>query len=256
MSHLITEDWFTEVKKGNVAGHSVVHKFGAGALSTTLAPIDQDSTYPTPTTSQALEFLSSSLLDTSAGTGAREITIQGLAGDWSEITQTLVTSGTGAVALSSNLTRLYRWYVSDSGTYATEIAGSHAGILTIRAAGGGTVWSTIPITPFPIAQSQIGVYTVPINKTAYLYSKNIFTDTSKAADIYFFQRPLANDVTTGFTGIMRLVQREVGVTGGYNLRTSFPKGPFVGPCDIGFMGQVSVGTAECSVEFELLLVDD
>jgi len=35
-----------------------------------------------------------------------------------------------------------------------------------------------------------------------------------------------------------------------------PKGPFVGPCDIGFMAKVSLTTGQTSCEFELLLIED
>lgn len=257
MSLIQTPNQFLiEVAKGNVPKHSLVNKFGAGNLTTTLLPIDQDNTYKTPTTPVSLEFVSSSANDTSAGTGARQITIVGLDANWAEQTVTLTTNGTTAVALTGTWLRLYRWYVSQSGTYATESAGSHAGTLTIRVAGAGATWSTIPITPFPVGQSQIGIYTIPIGYTAQLLAKNIFVDSTKTADIYFFQRPLANDVTTPFTGTMRLFEREIGVTGGFELITPAPKGPFVGPCDVGFMGKVSAGTGECSVEFQLLLIQD
>jgi hypothetical protein len=250
------DDYYTEVVKGNIAGHSMIHKFGAALLTTTLAPITNSGFYRVPTTATALEFVSDSTDDDIVGTGAQKITITGLDSNWEEVSQTIETDGTTPVAIPTSLTRVYRWYVSQSGSYATQTVGSHAGVLTIRESGGGDTWSEIPITPFPIGQSQIAVYTVPAGKTAYLLSKNIFVDTTKTADIYFYQRPLANDVTTPYTGTMRLIEREVGVQGGYDLRTKAPKGPFVGPCDLGFMGNVSVGTADASAEFELLVVDN
>ena len=55
--------------------------------------------------------------------------------------------------------------------------------------------------------------------------------------------------------VMNLVEREIGLTGGHSIIYQIPKGPFVGPCDIGFMGKVSSGTADVSVEFELILID-
>lgn len=249
-------EFLIEVAKGNVAGHSLVHKFGAGQISSIFAPVSQTSSYQTPTTAQALEFVSSSGNDTSAGTGAREITIFGLDSNWEEVTQTLDTNGTTAVQLGTDLTRLYRWFVSESGTYATETTGSHVGTLTIRdSGGGGNDWSQLPISPFPVGQSQIGAYTIPSGKTGYLMSKNVFTDTGKTADIYFFQRTNVDTVAAPYSS-MRLVERQVGVSGGYNIETKSPKGPFVGPCDVGFMGKVASGTAEVSVEFELLIVDN
>jgi hypothetical protein len=249
-------DFYLQVAQGKITGYSLVHKFGAALLTTSIAPITNSGFYRVPTTATALEFVSDSTDDDAAGTGAQEITIQGLNSDWEEVTQTIETDGTTPVAIPTSLTRVYRWYVSRSGSYATQTVGSHAGVLTVRESDGGDTWSTIPITPFPIGQSQIAVYTVPAGKTAYLLSKNIFVDTTKTADIYFYQRPLADDVTTPYTGTMRLVEREVGIQGGYDLRTRAPKGPFVGPCDLGFMGEVSVSDADASAEFELLVVDN
>ena len=101
--------------------------------------------------------------------------------------------------MSTNLIRLYRWYVSSSGTYATQSAGSHVGDLTIRASGAGAIWSTIPNTPFPSGQSEVGCYTIPTGYTGYLLTKNIFTDTSKTADIFFFKRENADDVSAPYS---------------------------------------------------------
>lgn len=256
MSYFGTTEWYLEVAKGNIPGHSIVHKFGAGSVSTSLLPVAQSAVYQTPTTAQALEFVSTSANDTAAGTGAREITVIGLDSNWNEVSQTVTTNGTTPVSLGTNLIRLHRWYVSSSGTYATASAGSHAGTLTIRAAGAGATWSTIPITPLPLGQSQIGAYTVPIGYKGYLLGKVVVTDTSKVADVYFFKRENANDVTAPYSGTLRITEREIGVQGSFEHHFACPKTAFTGPCDIGFMAKVSAGTADVSVEFEVLLVAD
>lgn len=248
--------FYLEVSKGKIDGHILVHKFGAGAVTTTLAPVSQLNKYQTPTTAVALEVVSDDAQDNASGTGAREITIIGLDENWNEVTQTVVPTGVTPVALDTNLIRMYRWYVSSSGTYATQTAGSHAGNLTIQVSGAGATWDTIPITPFPVGQSQIGAYTIPIGKTGYLVGKLVFTDTAKVADVYMFQRNNADDVTAPYTGTMRLIEREVGVAGGFDHHFEAPKNGFVGPCDIGFLAKVTSGTAEMSVEFELLVVDN
>lgn len=249
---------YLEIAKGKVEGHFLVHKFGAGLLNTTLESITQDKTYPTPTAAVSLEVVSDNAADNSAGIGAREVIIAGLDSNWDAVTEIVSMNGITPVALTTPMLRVYRWAVSPvdgSGSYATETVGSHQGTLTLRVAGAGATWSTLTTTPFPVGQSQIGVYTIPNGYTAFLLSKNIFVDTAKAADIYFFQRPYANTVVAPFSA-MRLFQREVGVTGGFDLDSFSPKGPLVGPCDVGFMGSISVGTAECSVEFELVVIEN
>ncbi len=247
-----------EVMKGNVPGHILVHKFGKATVGTTLTPICASLVYQTPTTAQALEFVSSDANDTAAGTGAREITILGLDENWQEVTQTLVTNGTTAVDLTTDLVRLYRWYVSESGSYATQTVGSHAGVLTIRADGAGATWSLIGITPFPIGQSEIGAYTIPVGYRAFVFIQELQVDSTKTVDAIFFQRTRANDISAPF-GTMRALANFIGISGQINPNTNAPQNGFteVGEAaDIGYMAKVTSATADISVVFEILLVKD
>ncbi len=251
-------DFLIEVTKGNVPGHSIVYKFGKGEVGTSLVPICNSLTYQTPTTAQALEFVSSDANDTAAGSGAREITLIGLDANWNEVTQTLATNGLTAVDLTTDLVRLYRWYVSESGTYATQTAGSHVGILTVRADSAGATWSTIGVTPFPIGQSEIGAFSVPIGYRAYVFIQELQVDSTKVVDAIFFRRSRANDITAPF-GAMRALANFIGVSGNMNPNTNAPQDGFtvVGEAaDIGYMAKVASGTASISVVFEILLVKD
>lgn len=260
-NNIITIDGFSylEIVRGNVAGYSIIHKFGSGNVGTSLIPITRSGFYRTPQAVTGLELVSDNVADAQNGVGAREITYYGIDINNEEVTNTLLTHatvGTTAVALPDDLKRLYRWHVSSSGTYATSLAGSHAGSLTIQETGGGDVWDTIPATPFPASQSQIGSYTIPSGFTGYLIGKLIYTDTSKTADIFMFQRDNIDDIVAPYSGIMRISEREIGVQGGFDHHFSAPKFMGTGPCDIGFMGKVASGTADISVEFELLLIAD
>lgn len=255
LNQLRVSDVWLDTALGNNRSYSTVHKFGFSNVGTSMQPITHSGEYRTPTSATALEFVSSSSNDTSGGSGAREITVVGLNSDWEEVTQTVTTNGTTAVALGTNLIRLYRWYVSSSGTYATSSAGSHAGTLTIRVASGGATWTTIPITPFPMGQSLISAYTVPTGKTGYVLGENLFIDNRDTADIIFFQRPNADDVSSPYSGAMRTISYKLGLQGNFADDSRIPKGPFVGPCDIGYMGKVDSGTGDISAEFDLLIVD-
>jgi hypothetical protein len=255
MTFIPNSDFYTDVAQGKVPKHSIVHKFGYANLTTTLKPITNSGDYPTPTTAVSLEFVSSSANDTSAGTGARAITLVGLDNGGVEITQVISTNGTTAVAIPTALRRLFKWYVSSSGTYATSTTGSHAGTLTIRVAGGGATWFSTPITPYPLGRSQISCYTIPIGHTGYILRKVINVDSAKTADIYMFKRENILDVTTPFEP-MTIFEREIGVALSNVIEFTSPKLIGTGGTDIIFMGKVSTGTAECSLEFELLLIED
>ena len=58
----IPADFYMEVAKGNVPGHSIVNKFGRnGVVGTTLTHISISGQYQTPQTAQSLEILSSNV---------------------------------------------------------------------------------------------------------------------------------------------------------------------------------------------------
>lgn len=252
----LQDPFYLAVQRGDVPGHSIVTKFGYASVSTTLVPITEDLIYNTPTSPVSLEFVSSSANDATGGTGATKITYVGLDSNWDEVTGVIDTNGLTAVPLPDQLVRLYRWYVSESGTYAGISAPSYVGNLTLRVSGGGASWSTISASGVYPGQSEIGVYSLPRNKRCYLISKHIFTDTGKTANVYLLARQNADDVTTPYAGVRRLQEREIGVSGNVQIAFEALKGPYTGPCDIGFIGNVASGNADISVEFDLLIIDD
>lgn len=243
------------IANGEVIGVSRVDKFGSGTVGTSLVPISGAATYKTPTTATSLEFVSDNASDGVGGSGARVVHITGLNANFLETTQNLTTNGLTPVALSVDLIRLYRWSVIETGTYADETTGSHAGNLTIRGAGSGPVWDTIENTPFPAGMSHIGAYSIPLGKTGYLVTKRITVDSIKTVNAYFFVRDSINDITSPHTGVMKLIDRHFGLTGTTDVMIKTVKGPFVGPADIGALAQTAVGTAEVSINFDILLLD-
>lgn len=250
-------EWYLDVVAGKVPGHRIIKKFGTSAVTTTLAPVTFSGFYRTPTAATALEFVSSSTDDDVGGIGAQEVTIIGLDSTWHEVTQTLATDGTTPVPLSTDLIRLYRWKVTISGTYASQAAGSHVGTLTIREAGAGVTWSTIGLVGgLGRGQSVIGAYTVPAGKTAYILSSDASVDAAKSVNYYFFERCNADDVTTPYTGTMLGTLEVFGLKSPWAPPAVAPRGPYPGPCDIGFLAQVALTTADASVNFEILLIDD
>jgi len=252
-----SNDYYADIAQGKVPGHSLLHKFGHGTVGSTVIPITTSGTYQTPTTAQALEVVSDSVQDAPGGTGAHNITVIGLDSNWDEVVQDVELNGTTPVPLSTPLLRQYRSYVTVSGSYANQGVGSAVGNITVRDQTTGLViWSALPNTPWPLSQSEIAVTTIPRGYTAYLLSEHVFVDARRAANVFVFQRPLADDVVAPYTGAMRLVQRMIGVTGPVNINYKTPRGRFVGPCDFGFMGSIDSQTADISAEFEMLLIQD
>lgn len=250
-----TSDYFNDVSQGVYDGEYIVNKFGRnGAIGTSLAPVSIGGNYRTPTTAQALEFVSTSANDTAAGSGARSIFIQGLDSNFDLISETIATNGLTPVALVNSYTRVFRFFVATSGTYASQTASSHAGNLILQASGAGDEWARIDLvaTVFGVGQSQIGCYTVPRGYTACLLSKHITVETNKPASLYFFKRDQINVASAPF-GPMRLFEENDGIQAPFSVNGKAPIQTFDEMTDIGFMSIVGAGTASVSVDFQLHL---
>jgi hypothetical protein len=255
---LLDPVWFQKVMEGEVAGHSVVYKFGRNdAVGASYAPISMGAVYRTPQVSAAttVRVKAGNTNDTAAGSGAREITVQGLDETGALVSEALPTAGVSAGAASTTtFLRLFRAWVSESGTYAAATAGSHAADVVIENGAGGTDWLTIDATDFPRGQSEIAVYTVPLGKTAYLYSVDLNVDSTKPASVILFKRQDILQTAPPYSA-MRIFTQWDGISGAGSAKPAFPQGPYPALTDIGFMAKAGSPTS-IDVEFELLLIDD
>ena len=242
---------FSVLTARGLTEYTVTHKFGRNdSVGTSFVAVSLIGDFQMPTTAQALEVVSSSANDTAAGTGARSITIEGLDGSFNPISQDVIMNGTTAVAVTTNMTRINRAYVKDSGSYASVASGSHAGDVTIRAAGGGASWALLSVTDYARGQSELGAYSVSAGKSALVRIISVSVDSTKNANIMLFQRKNSNVVSAPFSPA-RIVFELGGVSGETVLSTVAPLGPFSGPCDLYFLAKVASGTAEVDVDFEI-----
>lgn len=250
-------DFYTEVEKGRVPGHSIVHKFGHANVGTTMVPVTNSLVYQMPLSAISLEFVSDDANDTALGSGAREITFIGIDENYAEVTFSIATNGLTAVPLPTNLLRLYRWGVSPrgSGTYATTLIGSHVGTLTVRAVGAGVTWSIIQPDPYPSSQSEIAFYTVPDGFRAFIAQQDISVDSVKSVEVNLIARTGIDIVVAPFDP-MKVVVHYIGLTGGNPTDFKAPIDSFPARTDIGYMGKISNGTADITIHFSILLIAD
>jgi hypothetical protein len=235
----------------------VVQKYGRNAAVTTaLVPITTNGIYNTTTVLTALEVVSDDANDTAAGTGARTFEIMGLTTNWAEASETVSLNGTTAVAFTNEWYRVYRGKVLSSGSYATQNTASQFGTLTIQKSGGGAEWVQIDevVAGFGAAQTQIGAYTVEDGKVAYVPHVLISVDSGKAASVYFFVREGADTVTAPFTPL-QLKEQFDGIKGAFEFEPEAALGPYIGPCDLGFLGNVAATTASVTVDFTIYIFD-
>ena len=252
-----------DIARGLQTGHTVIKKFGrATAVGTSFVPVCRLNTYNTPLAASATTLrikAGGDANDTAAGSGAREVTLVGLDESWNEVSEAVATAGASASsATTTTFTRLYRAYVSSSGTYATSAAGSHAATITIENGAGGTDWTEIDGDDFPLSQTEIGAYSVPTGYTAYVYLDDVVIETNgKTADVIFFWRDASDDTGVPYSA-MRVQNSLYGLTPGIHDLSgrNIPYGPYTGPCDIGFMAKIDTGTGGVSAEFEIHLFNE
>ena len=259
--HNIPADFYTEVAKGNVVGHSLVHKFGRNPLvGTSYVPICSTGLYNTPQVAGATTLrikAGGDVNDDAAGTGAREITIQGLDETGAEVTEVIVTNGASAsLTTTSTFVRWYRGFVSGSGTYADQSTGSMADTITIENGAGGTDWGTIDKNGFVSSQTYIGAYTIPLGKTGYMLSGKLRLDTTKIVDAIFFKRENILQTAPPYSAMKAQLEATGLDTFGYAFKPKSLGTEIPALSDIGFMAKVDTGTADVSIEMEILLVDD
>lgn len=239
-------NYFIEQAQGRYAGESVVRKFGrnsdidTGATETIWA---NGGTYTFPAAAQTLDVVSSSGNDTSAGTGARTIELFGLDGSYDEVSETVTLNGTSAVTTSNTYLRFNRGIVRTAGS-----GGQNAGTITIDQTTSGTV--VAGISP-GINQTQLGVYTVPNNTTAYMMGVNVgaMKGSSSGVDVDMFVRPVGEVF-------------QLKGTYGAHTTAGGSVNPFTVPIvlaehtDVRFDGTVTANNTQVFVEFPMVLIGD
>jgi len=259
MSYFPANNFLLEVAKGNVPKHSLIHKFGSNlAVGTTFVPVAQGGIYqmPQPAGATALRIKAGNTNDTAAGSGAREITLQGLDETGALATEALATAGTSASSTTTTtFIRLFRAWVSASGTYATASAASHAADIVIETSG-GTAWTTITVSGFGHAQTEIGFYTIPLGFTGYFLGGGVYSDTTKTTEAILFKREGVIETAVPYEAMRQQHSTFVKGSGEASIHPETAIGGYTGPADIGFMAKVDAGTALVEVDFQILLVAD
>jgi hypothetical protein len=193
-----------EVSRGLILGHTSINKFGNNA------DIDAGTediwatggTWIAPTAATTVAFVSSSTADTSAGTGARTLTIEGLNGSYDQVSETLTMDGTTPVNTALSYFIIHRILVATAGTGATN-----AGTITTSWTGGGTPVG--PSVAIGKAQTQFAIYQVPAGYTGYIEQFGGGTQGGTTCDLELFVKP--------FGGVFNLKSKiALNVTGTSN----------------------------------------
>jgi len=252
MTYLGSKDFLIEVQKGNVAGHSLVHKFGRNDsvpnASWEFVNLLQFTAWPL-SAATTVRVKAGNAADDTGGNGAREITIQGIDSNFAELSEAVATAGASASAnTTASFWRVHRAWVSAAGVYGA----ANTAAVVVENSAGGTDLIQIGIEE---GQTQFAGWTVPTGKTAYLLSATITADATKAIDFRMLTRGNIDDTTAPLDS-KRLKLFFDGVLGTLTFVPRSPGGAIAAKTDIWWEARGSGAQSEASVDFELLVVDD
>ena len=246
-----------DISRNIARGMRTVRTFGRNvAVSSTFVPVARGGNYRTPQVGSVTALrikAGGNADDTATGTGARAVTLVGLNAAGDVITETLATAGASASApTTQTFLRLTDAFVSASGTYATQSAGSHAAAITIENAAGVTDWAVLADTDIARADAEVGVYTVPRERALYITNAQLQVDASNKSNAIMFRRSGILQTAAPYDAML-LIEEFPEVSGAidftYNPPLRIPE-----LTDVGFMAKSSSGTISVSVMFEAIEV--
>jgi hypothetical protein len=163
MTYISQINWALRAAQGLIPKTSIITKFGLNSdvdTGTAEDVIGQGGTYVQPTAARVHNFVSDSVNDTSAGTGARTLLIRGIDGSSNQASETITMNGTTPVASVSSYLHIHLVQVVTVGS-----TGSNVGTITATAVTDATVTITVEPT---LNQSTSSIYLVPTGYKAYI----------------------------------------------------------------------------------------
>lgn len=162
-----------QVARGQIPGHQSIVVFGYNAdVDTVIETVwPYGGLLPFPATALQLSVSSDNANDTSSGTGARTVYLEGLNASHNVISETVTLNGQTAVTTTNSYLHINNCYILTAGSGA-----SAAGTIYF---GTGVVTAGIPATVYDVIQYDYnarvtGSYTVPAGYTAYV-SQGLFS---------------------------------------------------------------------------------
>ncbi|KKM13231.1 hypothetical protein LCGC14_1718360 [marine sediment metagenome] len=249
----MSQDFFTEVRKGNIPGHSIIHKFGKndavpdGTFEGILQVAAQFNFLEAGTTVRIKA--GGNAADDAGGVGARSVHILGLDSNGLETSEVLATNGINAsLSTTTVFCRVYRTHVHSVGSYG--VANTDDIIIENTA---GTIDLIIILAGE--GQSQYGSYSTPSDKTGYLLSVHVHVDGKKPADVIVYIRENFNIVAAPMEP-KKLKYSFDGILGNDGHEGKAPMLILPSWTDIWLEARGSGAQTEVAIDFEILLVDN
>lgn len=251
----IPADFYTEVAKGNVAGHSIINKYGHNAATANgswegLLDVGAQFNFVSAAATVRVKA-GGNAADTAAGAGAQAVTVEGLDDTGAFASESIELAGASASSVTTTLFwRVYRMYVTPtrSGAYGA----ANTGDITLENGTGGTDLINILAGE---GLSQYGSYSIPLGKTGYLISLTLSSESTKPSNFRMFTRASLTDATTPFEPKL-LKGYWAGVEGTIVISPPSPRVVLPALTDVWVEAYGAGAITEVSGRIEILLVDD
>lgn len=248
---LTAPSYLFTLAKGDIPGQKLFSKFGSNSdIDTATTPEDIWEgggvyTGMNSTGAETLAISSDNANDTAGGTGARTVIVEGLDASYNEISETITLNGVSVVNSVNSYLRMHRMYVTTAGS-----AGGNQGIITTtQSVTTANVFSKMPAT---YNQTQIGCYTVPAGKTAYVFEVFFSSMVSGQSEsiVHFKMRPQG--------GVFRVMfSAGISQNGGTLLKNSHPLLIAPEKSDLKLSAHsVTVNGTNIAGSFDMILVDN
>ena len=251
----IPADFYTEVKKGNVPGHSIINRSAINSAApdgTYEGILEMGANFTFVTAAATVRVKSGgNAADTAAGAGAQAVTVEGLDDTGVFLSESIELAGASASSVTTGLFwRTDNAYITPLRAGAYGVANTAA--IMIENGTGGTDLINIVAGE---GRSQYGAYAVPLSTTGYLISATLIADSAKDADFKLFTRAALTDFATPFAPKIQQGHWN-GIIGSYTIPNKAPILTMPALTDIWFEAQGVGAITEVGVDFEILLVDD
>jgi hypothetical protein len=243
---VLSVDEYIEIAHGHIADRSALHRsaYLPSGTTTEQSIWGEGGIYSFPASATIMSVSSSSANDTSAGTGARTLLVQGLNASYAEIQEVVSLNGQTGVSTINSFLRINSICVLTAGS-----GGVNAGNIYV---GTGTITGGKPANVYRVALAGNGCgegagYCVPAGKTLFLRTLYMYSGGSKEASLRLFIRPY--EMSWQLKDRLSIIGSSFSHT--FGVWRAVPE-----KTDIDYRCQLSVGTAEVGGGIDAILINN
>jgi hypothetical protein len=242
------EDFFLQVSRGQIQGHEAFCQFGINSdVGTSLETVwVGGGSYSFPSSATATTISSSNANDTSAGTGARTVFVEGLNASYERVMETASLNGQTGVTLANQYLRVNKITILTAGS-----GGASAGSIFV---GTGTVTTGVPAvvlnrTGSSSNESESGFYSVPAGYSAYItrWTMSSSNNTANEATRFILRvRPFGG--VFGYKAVYNLPGNGI-----YECEAAYPL-PLPEKTDLEIVALATAGASYATTQLQIILI--